>query len=71
MLLKPRKRPVLFSWPSFLKCILMVQGWFTLVLQTCIYHALIKLAPHYLLFLYHCDSLIFNSLWYSTSYIHI
>jgi hypothetical protein len=34
---------------------LIVQGNFTMVLQVCIYHALIKLIPfpHYLFILYH------------------
>jgi hypothetical protein len=34
--------PLLFT---FLKCILIVQGGFAVILQACIYHALIKLAP--------------------------
>jgi hypothetical protein len=42
----PWKRPIFSLLPFiFLKCVLIVQGSFTLVLQTCIYHALIKLTP--------------------------
>jgi hypothetical protein len=50
-----QKRPILHSCPSFFKkkCVMIVQESFTLVLQACIHHALIKLIPHYLLFLYH------------------
>jgi hypothetical protein len=56
----------------FFKCLLIVQGCFTLVLQACIYCALIKLLPPcYFLILYHNAPLIFNSLQYSTSYSHI
>jgi hypothetical protein len=53
-----------------LKCILLVQGGFTLALPACIYHALSKLipSPHYLLILYHHASLIFNNLQSSTLY---
>jgi hypothetical protein len=53
-----------FSCLSFflIKCVLIVQGGFALVLQVCIYHALIKLIPHYLLFIYHQAALIFNTL---------
>jgi hypothetical protein len=47
---------------------LVVQGAITLVLQSCIYHALIKLTPHFLLFLCHHAPLIFNNLWCSTLY---
>jgi hypothetical protein len=38
------KRPIFSSF--FLKCILIVQESFALVLQVCIYHALIRLIPH-------------------------
>jgi hypothetical protein len=56
----------------FLKCLLIVQGGFTLVLQTSIYHALIKLSPCHLLFLYHHAPLIFNILQCSMlHYIHM
>jgi hypothetical protein len=55
----------MFYLPSFifLKCILIVQGGFTLAFQTCIYHAVIRLNPlHYLLFLYYHAPLLFRSL---------
>jgi hypothetical protein len=45
----------------FLKCILIVQGIFILVFQTCIYHALMWLSLHYLIFLYYPSPLLFNS----------
>jgi hypothetical protein len=62
----PWKRPVFPSCISFLeiKCILILQGDFTLVLQACVYHALIKLnvpSHHYLLILCHHAPLIFNN----------
>jgi hypothetical protein len=61
----PEKNCFTFLVLHFLKCILIVQRSFTLVFQSCIYHALTKLTPppHYLLFLYHhLSPLIFNSL---------
>jgi hypothetical protein len=46
----------------------IVQGDFALAFQTCIYHALTRLTPHYLLFLYHHAPLLFNSLLCITLY---
>jgi hypothetical protein len=53
---------------------MIVQEGFTLVIQACVSHALIKSQPprHYLLFLYHHASLIFNNSQYRALYsIHI
>jgi hypothetical protein len=68
----PQKKLFPFCHTLFIKCLLVVQGGFALVLQVCIYHALIKLipAPYYLLILYDHASLIFNSL-FATHYIII
>jgi hypothetical protein len=53
----------------FLKYILIVQGGFALVFQSCIYHALIKLTPHHcLLILYYTAPLLLNSLQCITLY---
>jgi hypothetical protein len=71
----PRKDLFFLAALHFLKImyILVVQGDFALVLQACIYHALIKLTPPlYLLIFYHQALLIFNNLQYSALYyIHI
>jgi hypothetical protein len=72
----PQKRFIFPSCPSFLKikCILIVQGGFALVLQLCTYRAFIKLTPPLcnLLILYHRAPLIVDSLLYSALYyIHI
>jgi hypothetical protein len=71
----PQKRSILPSSPPFLKkYIMIVEGGYTLVLQACVYYALIKLTPllHHLLFLYHHAPLIFSSLQYGMLYyIHI
>jgi hypothetical protein len=44
----PILRKDLFYFPVFniLNCILIVQGGFTLVFQTCVYHASIRLTPY-------------------------
>jgi hypothetical protein len=60
--------------PFFLKCVLIVQGVFTLVLQVCLYCAFMNWPPPLcsLLILYHHASLIFNSSLCSVSYyIHL
>jgi hypothetical protein len=72
----PQKKPVFPLCSSFLfiECILIVQEGFTLVLQVCIYCALIKSSPSpcYLLILSHYAPIIVNSLLYRTLYyIHI
>jgi hypothetical protein len=54
--------PILLSFPSFFKHISFVQRGFASVFQMCIYGALIRLPPHYLLFLYHPAPLLFSSL---------
>jgi hypothetical protein len=68
----PQKRLSFPTCTSFfkIKYTLIVQGGFALVLQVCLYHALIKLtsSPHYLLILYHCAPLILNRLLYSALY---
>jgi hypothetical protein len=73
LLLTPRKNLLYTPGMHFyLKCMLIVQGGFVLALQTYIYHALFKLAPSLLLFLYHYAPLIFNNLRCITLYcIHI
>jgi hypothetical protein len=66
-----QKRLIFTSFPSLflIKCISIVQGGFALVLQVCIYHALIRLMPpRYLLILYLHAPLIFYILLYSTLY---
>jgi hypothetical protein len=46
----PRLGLFYLSVLHFFKCILIVQGGFTLVFQTCLCLTLIRLSPHYLLF---------------------
>jgi hypothetical protein len=53
---------VYLSVLHFFTHILTGQEKFALLFHTCIYHALIKLLPHYLFFLCFPDSLVFNSL---------
>jgi hypothetical protein len=64
LLLELTPRYDLFYLPAFhfLKCILIVQGHFTLVFHTCIFHKLIRLTPFIIYFLCHPDPLLFNSL---------
>jgi hypothetical protein len=58
---------------TFFKCILIVQRGFALLLQVCVYRALIKLTsqPPYLLILCHHAPLIFNSIQFSALYSYI
>jgi hypothetical protein len=55
--------PVSPSCPSFFKCVLTVQGGFTLVFHTYVHHSFNQINPlFYLLFLYHPAPLLFNTL---------